>query len=218
MFSLGYSEGIAITWLALGLLALMRRRWVVAGILGAVATATIPVALAFAVSCLWAAVVAIRRNREWRALVAPILVPAGFAAYQLWLWAHTGNPSAWRLTERGGWKSYVSAAYPFEVVWKLTTRPLRVEESPAEGPPSLKRTAETRPPPQLKPTPPRRPYSAVLPKRLSCRPQPPRQFPCMLRLSRSANIAPGRVGLAAKRNALTPQPLEAVGQFADFWS
>ena len=124
VFSLGYSEGIAITCVALGLLALMRRRWIVAGILGAVATATIPVALAFAVSCLWAAVAAIRRNREWRALAAPILAPVGFAAYQLWLWVHTGNPSAWRLTERGGWKSYVSAAYPFEVVWKFVTHPI----------------------------------------------------------------------------------------------
>ncbi|HXQ91038.1 MAG TPA: hypothetical protein VN768_05715 [Acidimicrobiales bacterium] len=124
VFSLGYSEGIAITCVALGLLALLRRRWVVAGLLGAVATATIPVALAFAVSCLWAAVVAIRRDREWRALAAPVLAPVGFVAYQLWLWAHTGNPSAWRLTERGGWKSYVSPAYPFEVVWKFVTHPI----------------------------------------------------------------------------------------------
>ena len=48
VFSLVYSEGIVITCVAFGLLALLRHRWWVAGLLGLVATATTPVALAFA--------------------------------------------------------------------------------------------------------------------------------------------------------------------------
>ena len=55
VLSLVYSEGFAITFLAFGLLALLQRRWLLAGLLGLVASATTPVALAFEVSCLWCA-------------------------------------------------------------------------------------------------------------------------------------------------------------------
>jgi hypothetical protein len=108
VLSLAYSEGFAITFLAFGLLALLQRRWVLAGVLGLLATATTPVALAFEVSCLWCAWRAVTTERDWRSLAAPVLAPIGFVAYQVWLWRHTGVLNAWRLTERGGWKSYPS--------------------------------------------------------------------------------------------------------------
>jgi hypothetical protein len=112
VLSMVYSEGIVVTCMAFGLLALLQRRWLLAGILGLLATATSPIALAFEVSCLWCAYQELARSRNWRALTAPILAPLGFVAYQVWLWAHTGNLLAWRLTERGGWKSYPSLAWP----------------------------------------------------------------------------------------------------------
>ena len=34
---------------------------------------------------------------------------------------HTGQLTAWRLTERGGWKSYPSLAYPFRIVWTFVS-------------------------------------------------------------------------------------------------
>jgi hypothetical protein len=124
VISLGYSEGILITAVACGLLALQQRRWVLAGLAGLVATGTAPVALAFVAACLWCAVSAIRHDRQWRALAAPLLAPVGFVTYQLWLWAHTGDLSAWRATERGGWHSYPSPAYPVHLLVTVLVHPI----------------------------------------------------------------------------------------------
>jgi hypothetical protein len=124
VFSLPYSEGLVITAVALGLLALLDRRWLLAGLLGAVATAGSPVALAFVVSCLWCAGRAVVRDRQYRALVAPLLAPLGFVAFMAYLARHTGTLNAWRLTERGGWKSYPSLKYPFEILWAFLHNPI----------------------------------------------------------------------------------------------
>ncbi|HEY4928657.1 MAG TPA: hypothetical protein VIH95_05860 [Acidimicrobiales bacterium] len=124
VFSFAYSEGIVVTCVAFGLLALLDRRWWLAGVLGAVATAASPVALAFVVSCAWAAAASIRRDRRPGPLLAPLLAPLGFVAYMAYLRLHTGQLNAWRLTERGGWKSYPSLAYPFQIVWKFVSNPL----------------------------------------------------------------------------------------------
>ena len=129
VLSLVYSEGLAITFVAFGILALMRRQWLAAGILGLLATATTPVALAFEVSCLWCAYRAIADDRHWRALVAPVLAPVGFVAYQVWLWWHTGNPAAWRVTERGGWSSYPSIVYPIHIVAVFLRDPIATTET-----------------------------------------------------------------------------------------
>ncbi len=123
-FSLGYSEGIAITCVSLGLLALLRRRWWLAGILGAVATGASPVALAFVVSCAWCAGRSVVKERDYRALVAPLLAPVGFVAFMVYLRVHTGVLEAWRLTERGGWKSFPSLVYPFRILGTFLRDPV----------------------------------------------------------------------------------------------
>ena len=123
-FSFAYSEGIVVTCVALGTIALLDRRWWLAGLLGAVATAASPVALAFVVACAWSAVRAVRADRSPTPLVAPLLAPLGFVAYMAYLWAHTGTLNSWRLTERGGWRSYPSVAFPFKVVWAFVHDPL----------------------------------------------------------------------------------------------
>jgi len=124
VFSMIYSEGLVITGAAFGLLALMRRKWIIAGVLGLVATAAAPIALGFVASAVWAAVGAIRRDRDWRALAAPILAPLGTVAYLLWTWQHVGILSAFSQTERGGWKSYLSIVYPLHVLWSFVSHPL----------------------------------------------------------------------------------------------
>lgn len=129
VFSMVYSEGLVISGAAFGLLALLRRRWLVAGLCGFVATAAAPIALAFVVSCAWAAVVAIRQRREWRALIAPILAPLGTIVYLLWLWAYTGNIAAFTQTERGGWDSFVSIGYPFHVIGQMVAHPISANAS-----------------------------------------------------------------------------------------
>jgi Gpi18-like mannosyltransferase len=129
VLSMVYSEGLVITFVAFGILALMRRRWLLAGLLGMLATATTPIALAFEVSCLWCAYRQITKDRDWRSLVAPILTPLGFLAFQVWLWIHTGNLSAWRATERGGWKSYPSIAYAVHTVGVVLRDPIATNKT-----------------------------------------------------------------------------------------
>ena len=124
-FSLAYAEGLFLTVVALGLVALCDRRWLAAGLLGAVATATTPVGLAFVAACGAAAAADVLRRRRPGALVAPLLAPVGFVAYMAYLWAHTGTLAAWRLTERGGWKSYPSLRYPVRIVWTFVSDPLQ---------------------------------------------------------------------------------------------
>lgn len=128
-FSLVYSEGIVITCIALGLLALLERRWWLAGLLGLLATATAPVALAFVISCAWCAGWAAWRDRSVRPLVAPVLAPLGFLAYMGWLWRHTGVLNAWRQTELGGWHSSISLAYPFRILGTFVRNPLGPTET-----------------------------------------------------------------------------------------
>jgi hypothetical protein len=124
VFSLVYAEGMIITLAAASLLALLQRRWILAGLAAALATATAPVALALVVSCAWSAGRAIHRDRTWRALAAPLLAPLGFVAYQVWLWRHTGDIWAWRQTELGGWHSYLSVAYPVHVITSFIGSPI----------------------------------------------------------------------------------------------
>jgi hypothetical protein len=124
VFSLVYSEGMTITFIAFGLLALMRRRWLLAGVLGLLASATSPVAVAFTVSCAWCAYREIRRDHNWRAIVAPVLAPLGFIGYLGWLAWHSGGISAWTQTERYGWHSYASVWYPIHLVVSFVADPV----------------------------------------------------------------------------------------------
>jgi hypothetical protein len=129
VFSLAYAEGIAVTCVAFGLLALLRRKWWLAGVLGLLATAASPIALAFVLSCAWCAAREVLRHRTWQALLAPVLAPLGFMAYMGWLRAHTGTLSAWRWTERWGWNSYPSLTYPFRVIATFVRDPAAPTET-----------------------------------------------------------------------------------------
>ena len=125
VFSFIYSEGLLITAVALGLVMLLRERWLLAGLLGLVATASSPVGFAFVVSCGVAAGIAVWRRRDVSSLLAPALAPLGGIAWMGFLWIHTGQWNAWRMTERGGWNSYPSLRYPFHIVAQVVFDPLR---------------------------------------------------------------------------------------------
>ena len=83
VLSLVYAEGVMIIGAALCLLALLQRRWVLAGAAGAVASAARANGLVLTLCCAWVAVEAIRRDRDWRALAAPLIAPLGTLAYFL---------------------------------------------------------------------------------------------------------------------------------------
>ena len=98
-----YSEGAFLAFAAACLLALHRCRWVVAGLAAAAAGATRPTGLVLALCCAWAAAEAVRRRRDWSAVVAPALAPLGFVAWSLFLVERTGSASSWLASQRDGW-------------------------------------------------------------------------------------------------------------------
>jgi len=111
VFSMVYAEGILIP-LAIGtILALERRRWITAGVLAGLATATEPEALILVLVCVVAAALELRR-RGWRdasarrSLLAPLLSVIGGAALLSFLWAWTGSPFATLTAQRYGWHEH----------------------------------------------------------------------------------------------------------------
>lgn len=107
VLSMAYAEALMLALATASLLALVERRWWLAGLAAALATATRPNAIALLPACLWAAGVAIHQRREWRALVAPALAPVGVLAFHGFLWARTGRMDAWDLIQRNGWDERV---------------------------------------------------------------------------------------------------------------
>ena len=77
-----YSESVGTALVAIALLLMMQRRWVAAGVAGALATATSPVALALVVPALFLAVQEMRVHRRpsW-AIYTAVLCPVGFVGF-----------------------------------------------------------------------------------------------------------------------------------------
>jgi hypothetical protein len=108
VLSFTYSEAVMLALAALCLLLLLDHRWLLAGLVAAVCTAARPNAVAIAAACAWAALVAIKDDREWSALVAPALAPVGFVAFQLWLGWHADEPGVWFRVQNEAWDEGVS--------------------------------------------------------------------------------------------------------------
>jgi Gpi18-like mannosyltransferase len=109
VFSLAYAEGIMIPLAAGCILALQHRRFLLAGILAALATATEPEAVVLIAVCAVSAARELHR-RGWRdpaarrSLWAPLLAPAGLIGVLAFLWAWTGTPFAYWTAQHYGWK------------------------------------------------------------------------------------------------------------------
>lgn len=103
VLSMTYSEPVMLA-LAIGcLLALVRHRWVLAGLLAALATASRPNAIALCVACAVGAALAVWRHRDWKALAAPALSPLGLVAFFAFLGGHTGDALIWSKAQQSGW-------------------------------------------------------------------------------------------------------------------
>ena len=111
VLSMAYAEGTMILAAALCLYGLLQRRWLLAGLCGALATAArpngLPVVAAAAVAV---AVVLCERHRgPGRLGLAPLgmaplaLAPLGMAGFFCFLWARTGSPLTWFRAEARGW-------------------------------------------------------------------------------------------------------------------
>jgi hypothetical protein len=103
VLSFAYSEALMLVFAMACLWFLISERWVVAGLMAALGTATRPNGLALVLACAVAALIAIRQRRAWGSLAAPILAPLGFVAFQLWLGHHTGEAGVWFRVQTEAW-------------------------------------------------------------------------------------------------------------------
>lgn len=108
VFSIDYSEGLLIPLVLGCLLALRKRRYLLAGILAGLATGIGPDALTIIPACAAASFVEIRRNgwgdpKARRSLLAPLLAPFGAAAFAAFLWIWTGTPLADYMAQHNAW-------------------------------------------------------------------------------------------------------------------
>lgn len=108
VFSMAYSECLTLPLVLGCLLALRRRRWALAGALAGVAGAVEPAAVILIVVCVaaaWQEIAAAgwQDRAARRSLLAPLLAPAGLAAFAVYLWDRTGTPFASLAAQRYGW-------------------------------------------------------------------------------------------------------------------
>jgi hypothetical protein len=108
VFSIVYPESVLLP-LAVGcLLALRRRRWVLAGLLAGLATAVEADALVLVPVCIVASALEIS-NKGWsdpsarRSVAAPLLAPLGAVGAGVFLWVWAGTPFATYDAQRIAW-------------------------------------------------------------------------------------------------------------------
>jgi len=121
--SMVYADGLLLVFALATLLALDSRRWVWAGIFAALASATRPNAVAVGAACAFAAFVAVRQERDWRALLAPALAPLGILAFFGHLYRVTGDPFAWFTAQREVWGERIDPTAQLDRVGVLIDDP-----------------------------------------------------------------------------------------------
>jgi Mannosyltransferase (PIG-V) len=125
VFSMAYAEGLLIPLAAACILALQKRRWILAGVLAGFATAIQPDALALVAACAVAAVLELRRDgwrdrRARRSLLAPLLSLTGIGAFAIFLWIWTGTPFATLHAQHDGWGQKVDL-FALSTQWRWLT-------------------------------------------------------------------------------------------------
>ncbi|MDI3418984.1 glycosyltransferase family 39 protein [Streptomyces luteolus] len=91
--SMAYSESLFTALAAWALYAVLRERWVWAGVLAALAGLTRPVGAAVVAAVWVTAAIAVARERRagWRLVLGVLLAPLGAAGYVLWVGQRTGD-------------------------------------------------------------------------------------------------------------------------------
>lgn len=125
VLSFAYAEALLIALAAACLLALQQHRWVLAGVLAAVATATRPNGIALVAACVVAAAYAIRERRDYRSLAAVALAPLGFVGFQWWLGAHASERWVWFRVQSDAWNEGASFGLTaLRRTWRAFAEPL----------------------------------------------------------------------------------------------
>jgi 4-amino-4-deoxy-L-arabinose transferase-like glycosyltransferase len=119
VLSMAYTEALTIAAAAGAILAMWRHRWVLAGLLGAVAAMTRPTGAVLVLAAAWCAWRAWKRGEGRRAWLAPVLTAAGTGVIIVYQWALTGHPLEWLRVETRTWHDH--SGFTFQVVQRFLT-------------------------------------------------------------------------------------------------
>lgn len=108
VLSFAYADGLMIVLAAGTLIALGDRRWVLAGVLAALTTATRPNGIAILAAVAVAAFCALRRPRDLGALWSVALAPLGLIGFHAFLALHTDERLAWFRVQGEAWDEGLS--------------------------------------------------------------------------------------------------------------
>jgi hypothetical protein len=122
-FGIMYSEPLTVALGAGAVLALLSRRWLLAGVIGAAATAEASILLTLIAVSGLTALHAIWTRREWRALIAPAITPLGILAFFGYVGHRYHDYSFWFQAEQAGWGQHVD--------WGRQTARILLWDSPA---------------------------------------------------------------------------------------
>ncbi len=124
--SMGYTETLFTALAAWALFAVLRRHWLTAGLLCALAGLTRPTGAALVAAVALAALVAgVRRRDGWRPWPAMLLAPLGLLGYVAWVGHRLGRADGYFHLQRDAWKmSYDTGAYTVGRVYSALTEPL----------------------------------------------------------------------------------------------
>jgi hypothetical protein len=103
VLSMAYAEALFILTACVALLALLERRWWLAGVSTALAGLTRPTGMALVAACLAVALVEVTRRRDYRSLLAPIVGLIGPLSYWAFVWVRTGDYRGWLDVEHKYW-------------------------------------------------------------------------------------------------------------------
>ncbi len=105
VWGLVYSESVGLALAAGCLLLLVKKRYVYAGLIGAVATATSPTALMLVFACLVPALQDLRQRKLSGAWISVLLVPLGFVVFLIYVGERYGSALIWFRLEHEAWGS-----------------------------------------------------------------------------------------------------------------
>lgn len=135
VLSMGYAESFMLATATGALLAYTRRRWVTAGLLGAVAVMTRPNASVLILAFAWCAVVAFRRGDSRRQFVVPALTAAGLAFVVGYQWSETGHLFEWIRVEHQTWGDHLGITLEafHRFIGFLTSGPVGLHDGQLNG-------------------------------------------------------------------------------------
>jgi hypothetical protein len=105
VLNMAYTEALFCALAIWGLVGALRGQWVLAGLCAAAAGLVRPTGSSLVLAVALAALVAARRHRSARPLVAVVLAPAGLLGYLGFVAWRTGSPTGWFAIQRTGWGS-----------------------------------------------------------------------------------------------------------------